>query len=73
MTYPYDRMGDKILTAIAETHPYTLLEIANAYDRLKSFDAVVEAAETATNTYCPINQVVDDIQARKEREVECKD
>lgn len=73
MTYPYERMEDKILMAVAETYPYTLLEIAKAYDRLKSFDAIVEAAITATHTHCPIAPVVDDIQARKIREKSCKD
>ena len=72
MAYPYERMEDKILMAVAETYPYTLLEIAKAYDRLKSFDDVVEAAITATHTRCPIVNVVDDIQARKAREVKCK-
>ena len=61
----FSEMEIEILTAIAIRVPFSLLEVMGAYDRLRSYDATIDAAKTARETLMSLNAVVDSMLVKR--------
>jgi len=65
MMKQYNEMEIEILTAIAIRMPFSLQEVAHAYDRLRSYDETINAAKKARDAMRSLSFTVDNILVRR--------